>query len=215
MTLILCLIIPKVKNPIKITEYRPISLSNVVSQLASKVLANWFKILFPHIICENQSAFMSNHLITENVLVAFEIMHHMSQKRNGKVGEMALKLDMSKAYNRVEWECPEKIMLKMDFDIKLVDIMMRCVKSITYSIKINRIPQGKIIPTRGLRQGDPISSYLFFICVEGLSALLKQSVEQGLLKGVAPSTRGPKISHIFFVDDNLIFVKLLGRIVPF
>ena len=97
------ILIPKVKNPTKITHYHPISLSNVVSRLASKVLTNRLKVLFPHIISENQSAFMSNHLITDNVLVTFETMHHISQKKGGKVGEMALKFDISKAYDRVEW----------------------------------------------------------------------------------------------------------------
>ena len=77
---------------------RPINLSNVVSRLALKVLANWLKCFLPNIISENQSAFMSDRLIIDNVLVAFEIMHHIKQKRNGRVGEMAIKLDMSKAF---------------------------------------------------------------------------------------------------------------------
>ena len=95
------ILIPKVKNPTKITQYRPISLSNVISRLASKVIANRLKRFLPDIISENQSAFMSTHLITDNVLVAFETMHHLNQKRSGRVGEMALKLDMSKAL--IEW----------------------------------------------------------------------------------------------------------------
>ena len=98
-------LIPKVKNPTKITQYRLLSLSNVVSQLASKVLANRLKRLFSHIINENQIAFIFNQFITDNVLVAFETMHHIIQKRSGKVGEMALKLDMSKTYDRVEQGC--------------------------------------------------------------------------------------------------------------
>ena len=91
-------------------------------------MANKLKCLFPQIISENQSAFMSNRLITNNVLVAFETMHHISQKKkSGKVGEMALKLDMSKTYDGVEWGCLEKIMQKMGFNVKWVNIMMRCV----------------------------------------------------------------------------------------
>ena len=96
------ILVPKVKNPTKITQYKPISLSNIVSRIASKVLANRLKTFLPHIISENQSAFMTKCLITNNVLKAFENMHHISQKKNGKVGEMALKLDMSKAYDWVE-----------------------------------------------------------------------------------------------------------------
>ena len=96
------ILIPKVKNPTKITEYRPISLSNVISRLASKVIANRLKCFPPNIISENQSAFMSTWLITDNVLVAFETMHHLNKKWSVRVGEMALMLDMSKAFDRVE-----------------------------------------------------------------------------------------------------------------
>lgn len=86
--MILIIFIPKVKEPTKITQYRPISLSNVVSRLASKVLIDRLKLVFPHIISENQSAFTSNHLITDNVLVSFDTLHHISQKKSGKVREM-------------------------------------------------------------------------------------------------------------------------------
>ena len=97
------ILIPKIKNPTKITQYKPINLSNVISRLASKVLANRLKRFLSNIISENQSAFLSDRLITDNVLVALEIMHYLNQKKKGKTGEMALKLDMSKAFNRVEW----------------------------------------------------------------------------------------------------------------
>ena len=140
-------LIPKIENPRKITQLRPISLSNVVSKLASKVLANMLKQLFPHIISENQSDFISEHLITDNVLVTFETMHHINQKKPGKVGEMVVKLDMSKTYDRVEWGCLEKIMLKMGFHVKWINIMMSCVCSVSYSIKINGKPRGHITPT--------------------------------------------------------------------
>ena len=139
--------IPKIKNPRKITQLRSISLSNVVSKLASKVLANRLKRLFPHIISENQSDFISEHLITDNVLVTFETMHHINQKKLGKVGEMVVKLDMSNTYDWVEWGCLEKIMLKMGFHVKWINIMMSCVRYVSYSIRINGKPRGHITPT--------------------------------------------------------------------
>ena len=100
-------LIPKVKSPTKVSEYRPISLFYVVYKLASKVLANRLKTLLPSLITENQSAFLSERLIIDNVLVAFEIMNTISQRRSGKMGSMALKLDTSKAFDRVEWSCTE------------------------------------------------------------------------------------------------------------
>ena len=94
--------VPKINNPSKMTDFRPISLSNVVYKLVAKVLANRLKVLLPHIISENQSAFLSERLISNNVLVAFELMHYLEHKNEGKENFMAVKLDMSKAYDRVE-----------------------------------------------------------------------------------------------------------------
>ena len=93
---------PKKKNPESVTNYKPISLCNVAYKLASKVVANEMKIVLQEIVCENQSAFVAERLITYNVLMAHEMMTHISRKKKGKCGEMALKLDMSKAYDRVE-----------------------------------------------------------------------------------------------------------------
>ena len=200
-------LISKIKEPKRVTDYRPISLCNVTYKIVSKVIANRLKKILPSIISETQSAFVHGRLITDNVLVTFETMHHISKKKSGKVGEMALKLDMSKAYDRVEWECLEKIMEKLGLDERWRVLVMRCVRSVTYSIKINDSPRGHIIPSRGIRQGDPLSSYLFLLCAEGLSTLIKASVAKGDMKGVSVCRGGPILSHLFFADDSFILCK--------
>ena len=197
-------LISKVKSPTKVSEYRPISLSNVIYKLASKVLANRLKTLIPSLITKNQSAFLSERLITDNVFVAFEIMNFISQKRSGQTGAMALKLDMSKAFDRVEWSCLEKIMTKMGFHPRWISMVMSCVTSVTYSIHINGVPQGRITPSRGLLQGYPLSPYLFLLCTESLSTLLHRASEAGTLQGLQVCKRSPHITHLFFADDSLL-----------
>ena len=96
---------PKINNPEKVTDYKPISLCNVAYKIASKMVANRMKVVLQDIINENQSEFVAERLIIDNVLVAHELMNHISKKKKGKWGEMAIKLDMSKAYDCVEWDC--------------------------------------------------------------------------------------------------------------
>uniref|UniRef100_A0A2N9G6M3 Reverse transcriptase domain-containing protein n=1 Tax=Fagus sylvatica TaxID=28930 RepID=A0A2N9G6M3_FAGSY len=146
-------------------------------------------------------------LISDNILIAFETLHHMHQMRQGQQGYMALKLDMSKAYDRVEWVFLEKIMLTMGFHRKWVALMMECVRSVSYSVLINGESKGYFHPSRGLRQGDPISPYLFLLCAEGLHALLSRAAITRQLQGLSISRGGPKLTHLFFADDSVLFCR--------
>ena len=120
---------------------------------------------------------------------------------------MALKLDMSKAYDRVEWKFLKRVMEKMGFQDKWVKIIMECISTISYSILVNGEPHGYIKPSRGLRQGDRLSPYLFLLYAEGLHSLIQKEKIIGTLKGVFISRGGPKITHLFFADDSLLFCK--------
>ena len=101
-------LIPKVKNPERVSEFRPISLCNVIYKIISKVLANHLKPILNDIISKSQNAFIADRLITDNVLIAFKSLHHMKTNCTGRTGFMALKLDMSKTYDKVEWCFLEK-----------------------------------------------------------------------------------------------------------
>ena len=158
-------LIPKVKNLKLVSEFRPISLCNVLYKIFSKVLANRLKKILPHIITEHQSAFTKNRLISDNILVAFELLHCLQNHKSTKGDFMALKLDMSKANDHVEWAFLEKIMRKLGFNEKWIILMMLYVSTISYSILINGTPNGYIRLTRGIRHGDPISPFLFLICL--------------------------------------------------
>ena len=143
-------LVPKINRLHRVTEYRPISLCNVVYKMAAKTLVNRLKKILPAIISDTQDAFVNGRLITDNVLVAFETMHHINQRKMGQKGEMALKLDMSKVFDWVKWVCLDKIMEKLGFHPRWRNLMMQYVSSLTYSIRINSKPKGHISPMRGL-----------------------------------------------------------------
>ena len=143
-------LIRKTNNLSQMTDFRLISLSNVVYKLVSKVLANCLKIILPQIISENQSAFLLERFITDNVLIAFELMHYLDHKKEGKENFMTVKLDMSKAYNRVKWGFIKKVIEKMGFHEKWINLIMQCISIVSYSVIINGAVHGCIYPTRGL-----------------------------------------------------------------
>ena len=130
-------LIPKVKNQERVSEFIPISLCNVIYKVVSKVIANRLKPFLNSIISETQSAFIADKLITDNVLIAFESLHHMKTCCSRKTGFMALKLDMSKAYDRMEWVFLEKILLKMGFQNSGVSLIMECITTVSYSVLVN------------------------------------------------------------------------------
>ena len=199
-------LIPKINNPAKMTDFRPISLCNVIYKLISKVLVNRLKLVLLQVISENQSVFLSERLIIDNVLIAFELMHYLDHKREGKDCYMAIKLDMSKAYDRVEWGFIEQVMKKLGFRDSWIRLIMSCITSVSYSLLINGVAFGNIIPLRGLRQ-DPLSPYLFLLCADDFFSLISKAVRNQMLSGLSICRGCPKITHIFFADDSLLFCK--------
>jgi hypothetical protein len=121
----------------------------------------------------------------------------------------ALKLDMKKAYDRVEWNYLRAIMLKLGFHPSWVHMVMRLVTSVSFSVLFNGESLEKFLPSRGIRQGDPISPYVFVLAAEGLSCLLKSKVQSSAFKGikVAASAPKPTVSHLLFADDSLLLFK--------
>ena len=188
------------------SKFRTISLCNVIYKIISKVLANRLKQALLYIISPTQSAFVLGRLIIDNVLVAYDTIHTMHVRKKGKKGTMTLKLDISKAYNQVEWPFLQKIMDRLGFQTRWIERVMRCVTT-SFSILMNEKPHGMIHPSRGKRQGDPLSPYLFLLCAEGFTALLAKVELEGRITGVSICRGAPRVTNLLFADDSLLFCQ--------
>ena len=194
-------LIPKIKSLERISDYRPINLCNVIYKFISKVLANRLKLIFLMVISPTQIAFFPSRFITDNTLVAYETLHTMHGRRSGRWGSLALKLDISKAYDHVEWPFLKGIMSRLGLPKSRIDKVMTCVTSLTFSICIHGKSYGNVRPSREIRQGDPLLPYLFLLCAKGFSSLLAKAEEDRWIHGVAICKRAPNISHLLFADD--------------
>ena len=114
---------------------------------------------------------------------------------------------MSKAYDRIEWSFLKSMMLRLGFDAKWVELVMLCDSTVRYHVLRDGKEIGPIVPSRDLRQGDPLSPYLFILCAEGLSSLIHTYERAGLIHGVRVARGAPVVSHLFFADDCFLFFK--------
>ena len=142
--------------------------------------------------------------------MAFECIHHIKQEKDPTKSFCAYNLDLSKAYDRVDWVFLRQVMQKMGFFQRWVDWIMACVTLVRYSVNFNGTLFYSFAPLRGLRQGDPLSPFLFLFVADGLSTLLKSKVEVGDISPVKICRGAPGISHLLFADDTICYsFKLL------
>lgn len=200
-------LIPKITGAKKVSDYRPIALCNTQYKVIAKILSRRLKPLLQELISPSQSSFVTGRSISDNVLITHEILHFLRQSGAKKYVSMAVKTDMSKAYDRIEWGFLQEVLKRLGFHDVWVAWIMECVSSVSYSFLINGGPQGRVKPSRGLRQGDPVSPYLFILCTKVLSGLCNKALLNGSLPGIKVARNCPPINHLLFSDDTMFFGK--------
>nr|XP_025616646.1 uncharacterized protein LOC112708946 [Arachis hypogaea] len=200
-------LIPKVKDPEELNQLRPISCCNFIYKIITRVIMLRLKGLLEDIVSPTQSAFVGGRLIQDNVVIVQEVYHSLNRKGRDGSENVAIKLDMNKAYDRLEWDFLEKVLKKFGFAEKWVDLVMKCVRSASYRVRVNGELSKKIKPQRGLRQGDPLSPYLLILAAEVFTILMQQAKEKGNITGLKIAPTAPAITHLLFADDCIIFAK--------
>ncbi|XP_074290171.1 uncharacterized protein LOC141616907 [Silene latifolia] len=200
-------LIPKNDCPERVGDFRPISLCNVIMKVVTKCIANRLKGVMDDLVSPFQSAFVPNRSIADNIVIAQEILHAINRGRYGKMGMMAFKDDMSKAYDRLNWNFIRGVLSYLNLPGSMVQLIMSTIESVSYEILINGAPMGTVNPGCGIRQGDPLSPYIFALCTEVLSQMILYAQDCHLIKGIKICKTGPEISHLLFADDSLFFIR--------
>ena len=198
-------LIPKKPGVLDVKDFHPICLIGSVYKILSKILANRLKGVLGAVLSPTQNAFIQGRQITESVLIANECLD--SRLKSGLPG-LLCKLDVEKAYDHVNWNFLMYMLERCGFGAKWRQWMYFCISTVQYSILINGTPCGYFKSTRGIRQGDSLSSLLFVLVMEALSCLMDKAVSENLLEGFAVNNHTRldlKISHLLFADDTLIF----------
>ncbi|KAJ0805636.1 putative RNA-directed DNA polymerase [Helianthus annuus] len=194
-------LVPKVKDPVSLANYRPINLVGVISKVISKVLANRLRRVLDGVISENQSAFLKGRYILDGPLIVNEIISWIKKKKDKA---FILKIDFDKAYDNVNWNFLVSIFQEMGFHEKWCSWIMGILKSASSSVLVNGSPTFTFRCEKGLRQGDPLSPFLFLVVMEALSVILVNAKNEGILKGISIPNNGPNISHLLYADDAIV-----------
>ncbi|KAL5773508.1 hypothetical protein ACOSP7_013099 [Xanthoceras sorbifolium] len=185
-------------------QLRPISLCNTIYKVVSKVIIQRLRPLLPLLVSPNQVAFIPGRHIQDNVVIAQEVLHKLKIMR-GKKGYLAWKIDLAKAYDKLQWSFICRVLEEVGIKGSFRDLIMSCITSVDYKVIMNGEVTESFSPSCGIRQGDPISPYIFVIRMEKLSHIINCKVVDNSWKAIKVSKGGPEISHLFFADDLILF----------
>ncbi|KAL2232550.1 UNVERIFIED_CONTAM: hypothetical protein Sindi_1435000 [Sesamum indicum] len=198
-------LIPKVHTPLSVSNFRPISYCNVLYKVITKILVKRIRLVLEKLISPTQNAFVSGRSIGDNVLMAQELFSGYNQQR--KPPRCALKVDLHKDYDMMEWDFLFAVLQLYKFSEPFIGWIRECVTTTTFTITLNGGIHGFFTGARGLRQGDPMSPYLFVLVMKILGLMIQQKIEvQGgfLYHWRCEETR---LFQLSFADDLLLFCR--------
>ena len=182
--------IPKIPGSETLNNYRPISLCNTVYKIVSKILVARLRPLLGKLISPLQFAFIPSRRGTDNAIIMQELIHTISGKKG-----------------RLEWGFIREMLIKINLPHNIIKLIMSYVSTVSTSIVVNGGASDQILPSRGLRQGDPISPYIFIICMDFLVQLIEEKCSTNKWKPVRANRSGVAFSHLFFANDLILFAK--------
>ena len=186
----------------KISDYRPISLITSLYKIIAKVLTGHLRGVFHETIHSTQGAFVQGRQILDAVLIANEIVD--VKRQSGKKG-VVFKIDFEKAYDHVSWDFLDHVLEKKGFSPKWRKWMRGCLSSVSFGVLMNGNAKGWVKASRGLRQGDPLSPFLFTLVADVLSKMLLRAEERNMLEGFRVGRNKTRVSHLQFADDTIFF----------
>ncbi|CAL1377701.1 unnamed protein product [Linum trigynum] len=197
-------LVPKVSNVQRMKDFRPIACCNVLYKGISKLLANRLAVVLPKVISTSQSAFVKGRLISDNILMASELVKDYHRKTI--TPRCMVKIDIMKAFDSVDWKFLFQVMRTMGFPDSYIELVQICVTTPKFSVSFNGGLCGYFSGGKGLRQGDPLSPYLFTIAMEVFSCLMKRAVRDDFIP-FHPRCKYIGITHLCFADDVLVFTN--------
>ena len=198
-------LVPKSTHSPTVGDFRPIACCNVFYKVLSKILASRLARVLESLVDTAQSAFVGGRNISDNIHMAQELLRQYGRKRISP--RCLIKVDLCKAYDSVNWQFLKSVLVGMGFPSLFIQWVMECVTSTSFSVSVNGSLHGFIRGRKGLRQGDPLSPFLFVLCLEYFSRTIKSATENGSDFNFHPKCGKLRITHLAFADDLLLFSR--------
>ena len=196
--------IPKKKDAKGVNDYKPISMVGSIYKVIAKILSRRLREVLPHLVGDSQSTFVRGRQILGGALVTNEIVSWLKKKKRSSV---LLKLEFEKAYDTFDWASMDIVLKEMGLGAKCRQWINACIITPSISILFNGNPCKPFKMGRGLRQGDPMSPFLFVLMTELLNWLLMKALSLGLFKGLQVGTKNATVIHLQFANDTLLFCE--------